>query len=142
MAATPMAMPRADSEARSRRVRSPTLATRARSAGRSLAGARAVVAVTGVPSFWLAFFRTSQRSWSRPLRGRREVVTRLRASSVPRPGCRVAGRRVRGAGDIGAGGVDHDAPVEHLDLAGQPSGEAPVVSDHDDGRALGVEFLE
>jgi hypothetical protein len=33
MAATPMAMPNADSVARSRRVRSPTLATRARSPG-------------------------------------------------------------------------------------------------------------
>ena len=36
IAATPMAMPSADSAARTRRVRSPTLATRARSESRSL----------------------------------------------------------------------------------------------------------
>src|SRR5947209_3946579 len=48
MAATPIAMPRADSAARSRRVRTPTLATRATSPGRSRAGER-VSAPTGLP---------------------------------------------------------------------------------------------
>ena len=40
IAATPIAIPSAESPARSRRVRSPTLATRARSEARSLRGAR------------------------------------------------------------------------------------------------------
>src|SRR4051794_11362053 len=48
IAATPIAMPRAESAARRRRVRTPTLATRATSPGRSRAGER-VSAPTGVP---------------------------------------------------------------------------------------------
>src|ERR1035438_8306761 len=66
MAATPMAMPRAERAARSRRVRSPTLATRARSAGRSLDGARIVAVVTGEPSWPRG---TGGVSWPWSLRG-------------------------------------------------------------------------
>ena len=54
MAATPMAMPSADKLARSLRVRSPTLATRARSAGVIRRDPVRAVAVTGSPPFRLA----------------------------------------------------------------------------------------
>jgi hypothetical protein len=47
IAATPIAMPSADSAARSLRVRSPTLASPARSTGRSRAGAGAGPGVAG-----------------------------------------------------------------------------------------------
>src|SRR5580704_3682201 len=69
IAATPMAMPRADSAARSRRVRSPTLATRARSAGRSLDGVRVMAVVTAEPSSSLAWLLGDARSWPCFLRG-------------------------------------------------------------------------
>ena len=50
MAATPMAMPSADSPARSLRVRSPTVERRARSRGRSLSTVRVpLVVMAGRP---------------------------------------------------------------------------------------------
>ena len=50
MAATPMAMPRADKAARSLRVRTPTAASRARSAARSRAGTGAMVVMLIPPA--------------------------------------------------------------------------------------------
>ena len=113
IAATPIAMPSADSPARSLRVRSPTLASPARSPGRSRAGTGAA---------------------RRPRRGARIVVTRFppeRAGSCRR-------RRVAGDG----AGVGDDVPVEHLDAPPRPGGDRVVVGDDDDRGPGGVEFFQ
>ena len=68
MAAVPMAMPSADSAARSLRVRSPTVASPARSAGRSRAGAGADAAVMIAPPLVSVTMRPSSISMRRRIR--------------------------------------------------------------------------
>ena len=116
IAATPIAMPSADSPARSLRVRSPMLARAARSPGRS----RAAAGVAG--------------------RGDVVVMTVLpaRARSGRPPPRR---RRPRGRGRDGTG-VGDDVPVEHLDAPPRPGGDRVVVGDDDDRRPLLVEFFQ
>ena len=113
MAATPMAIPSADSPARSFRVRSPTVESRARSesCSRSGPGWRSVTAL---------------------LAGRADAV-RVHGR---------AARERRASAAAAAAGVGDDAAVEDLDLAGHPLGDGVVVGDDHDRRAGLVELVD
>src|SRR5579871_3903799 len=113
IAATPMAMPSADNAARNRRVRTPTLATRATSAGRSRAGAS--TASTSV------------------------VTDALRAAGDMTKGNMTAAViRWRGLRRR----IGHNPPVADVDAPGKVAGHVTVVGDHHDRGAPGVELFE
>ena len=101
--------------------------------------------------------RAGGSSRPRRRRPRRSTATRARQRAASATTCASAGPRGAGRGPmsaagtrwllagspmVGVGAVGDDAPVEHLDLAGQPCGELVVVGDHDDRRAGGVQLLE
>ena len=123
MAAMPMAMPSADSEARSRRLRSPMDATRSRSPGFSELGARLAARLVATEPSPVGGPGTA---------GAGVVPLIVRPPAVPR----CDHRHPRAAGVR----LDQAIPQHHL--AAQAARDVVVVGDDDDRRAFVVQLVE